>query len=105
MANTSLEGDLTLVFGGTGKTGRRLADLLRQADHGVRIGSRNAEPRFDWENRETWRPALQGVKAAYVAYQPDLAAPPGRSKPSMRSSVRRSVAVSRSSCCCRVEAK
>jgi uncharacterized protein YbjT (DUF2867 family) len=41
----------------------------------VRIGSRNAEPRFDWENRETWRPALQGVKAAYVAYQPDLAAP------------------------------
>jgi uncharacterized protein YbjT (DUF2867 family) len=75
MANTSLEGDLTLVLGGTGKTGRRLADLLRQADHGVRIGSRNAEPRFDWENRETWRPALQGVKAAYVAYQPDLAAP------------------------------
>ena len=75
MANTSLEGDLTLVLGGTGKTGRRLADLLRQADHRVRIGSRNAEPRFDWENRETWRPALQGVKAAYVAYQPDLAAP------------------------------
>jgi uncharacterized protein YbjT (DUF2867 family) len=75
MANTSLKGDLTLVIGGTGKTGRRLADLLRQAGHRVRIGSRNAEPRFDWENRETWRPALQGVKAAYVAYQPDLAAP------------------------------
>jgi uncharacterized protein YbjT (DUF2867 family) len=75
MANTSLEGDLTLVLGGTGKTGRRLADLLRQAGHGVRIGSRNAEACFDWENRDTWRPALHGVKAAYVAYQPDLAAP------------------------------
>ncbi len=34
-----------------------------------------AEPRFDWEDRATWGPALQGVKAAYVAYQPDLAAP------------------------------
>jgi uncharacterized protein YbjT (DUF2867 family) len=75
MANTSLEGDLTLVLGGTGKTGRRLADLLRQAGHGVRIDSRNAEPRFDWENRETWRPALEGVRAVYIAYQPDLAAP------------------------------
>jgi len=75
MANAGLEGDLTLVLGGTGKTGRRLADLLRQAGHGLRIGSRSAEPRFDWENRDTWRPALQGVKAAYVAYQPDLAAP------------------------------
>jgi len=26
MANAGLEGDLTLVLGGTGKTGRRLAD-------------------------------------------------------------------------------
>jgi len=75
MANAGLEGDLTLVLGGTGKTGRRLADLLRQAGHRLRVGSRNAEPRFDWENRDTWRPALQGVKAAYVTYQPDLAAP------------------------------
>jgi uncharacterized protein YbjT (DUF2867 family) len=75
MANARLEGDPTLVLGGTGKTGRRLADLLRQAGHRVRIGSRNAEPRFDWENRDSWRPALQGVRAAYVAYQPDLAAP------------------------------
>jgi uncharacterized protein YbjT (DUF2867 family) len=75
MANTSLGDDLTLVLGGTGKTGHRLADLLRQAGHRVRIGSRNAEPRFDWESRDTWTPALQGVRAAYVAYQPDLAAP------------------------------
>jgi uncharacterized protein YbjT (DUF2867 family) len=75
MANDSLKDDVILVLGGTGKTGRRVADLLRQAGKPVRIGSRTAEPRFDWENRATWRPALQGVKAAYVAYQPDLAAP------------------------------
>jgi len=75
MANDGLENDAILVLGGTGKTGRRVADLLRQARKRVRIGSRTAEPRFDWENRTTWGPALQGVKAAYVAYQPDLAAP------------------------------
>jgi hypothetical protein len=75
MANAGLGDDVSLVLGGTGKTCRRLADLLRQAGHGVRIGSRNAEARFDWENRDTWRPTLQGMRAAYVAYQPDLAAP------------------------------
>lgn len=75
MANAGLEDDVILVLGGTGKTGRRVADLLRQAGHRVRIGSRTAEPAFDWENRDSWRPALQAVKAAYVAYQPDLAAP------------------------------
>lgn len=75
MANDGLENDVILVLGGTGKTGRRVADLLRQAGKQLRIGSRTAEPRFDWENRATWGPALQGVKSAYVAYQPDLAAP------------------------------
>ena len=75
MANDGFENDVILVLGGTGKTGRRVADLLRQAGKPVRIGSRSAEPRFDWEDRATWGLALQGVKAAYVAYQPDLAAP------------------------------
>ncbi len=75
MANDGLGNDVILVLGGTGKTGRRVADLLRQAGKRVRIGSRKAEPRFDWEDRATWGPALQGVKAVYVAYQPDLAAP------------------------------
>jgi uncharacterized protein YbjT (DUF2867 family) len=75
MAITRLGDDLTLILGGTGKTGRRVADRLRQAGRGLRIGSRSAGPHFDWENRDTWAPALQGVTAAYVAYQPDLAAP------------------------------
>jgi uncharacterized protein YbjT (DUF2867 family) len=66
---------ITLVIGGTGKTGRRVADRLVKAGRQVRIGSRTAELPFDWEQQDTWDRVLQGVKAAYVAYQPDIAVP------------------------------
>jgi uncharacterized protein YbjT (DUF2867 family) len=66
---------ITLVIGGTGKTGRRVAARLVKAGRQVRIGSRSAELPFDWEKQDTWEQVLQGVKAAYVAYQPDLAVP------------------------------
>lgn len=75
MANGNPDYGITLVLGGTGKTGRRVADRLHKAARPVRIGSRSAEPPFDWEDRGTWGPALQDVKAAYVVYQPDLAVP------------------------------
>ena len=45
-----------LVLGGTGKTGRRVADRLRARGVAVRIGSRSGEPPFDWEDRDTWVP-------------------------------------------------
>lgn len=64
-----------LVLGATGKTGRRVAERLRAQGHAVRAGSRQAQPAFDWEDRATWGPALRGVKAVYVSYQPDLAVP------------------------------
>jgi uncharacterized protein YbjT (DUF2867 family) len=64
-----------LVVGGTGKTGRRVVDRLRARDIPVRIGSRSASPSFDWQNRDTWAPALECVSAAYVTYYPDLAVP------------------------------
>lgn len=64
-----------LVTGGTGKTGSRVATRLRQAGHPARIGSRSAEIPFDWADRSTWTPALFGVDAVYIAYQPDLAVP------------------------------
>src|SRR5688500_15137257 len=64
-----------LVVGGTGKTGRRVAERLAARGVPVRIGSRSAIPSFDWENRETWSDALEGVGAAYIAYYPDLAVP------------------------------
>jgi len=41
----------------------------------TRAGSRSAQPRFDWEDRDTWAPALSGVAAVYVTYYPDLAVP------------------------------
>jgi uncharacterized protein YbjT (DUF2867 family) len=64
-----------LVIGGTGKTGRRVAERLRVRNVPVRVGSRSAQPPFDWEDRTTWGPALDGVASAYVSYYPDLAVP------------------------------
>lgn len=65
----------TLILGGTGKTGRRLADRLAAQGLPVRIGSRSGTPPFDWENNTTWEPALDGVGAVYISYYPDLAVP------------------------------
>jgi uncharacterized protein YbjT (DUF2867 family) len=75
MTDESRSQSITLVTGGTGKTGRRVADRLLKAGRQVRIGSRSAELPFDWEKQDTWKPVFQGVKAVYVAYQPDLAVP------------------------------
>jgi uncharacterized protein YbjT (DUF2867 family) len=73
----SAQGDdmTTLVVGGTGKTGRRVAARLVARGVPVRIGSRSGEPRFDWEDRSTWAPALRGASAAYITYYPDIAVP------------------------------
>ncbi|HYG68110.1 MAG TPA: NAD(P)H-binding protein [Anaeromyxobacteraceae bacterium] len=65
----------TLVLGGTGKTGRRVAERLAARGVPVRIGSRAGAPPFDWENPATWPAAIAGVERVYVSYQPDLAAP------------------------------
>jgi uncharacterized protein YbjT (DUF2867 family) len=65
----------TLVLGGTGKTGRRVAERLEARGLPVRIGSRSGEPPFDWEDRSTWATALKGMGSVYVAYYPDLAVP------------------------------
>lgn len=64
-----------LVIGATGKTGSRVAAKLEAKGLPVRRGSRNSATPFDWEAPETWVPALNGVRAAYVTYFPDLAFP------------------------------
>ena len=69
------EKKMTLVLGGTGKTGRRVAERLAERGLLVRIGSRSAEPPFDWDKPDTWATALDGVSASYVSYYPDLAIP------------------------------
>jgi uncharacterized protein YbjT (DUF2867 family) len=66
---------VTLVLGGTGKTGRRVVERLEARGVPTRVGSRSAEPPFDWEDRSTWAPALRDVGNVYVTYYPDLAVP------------------------------
>ena len=64
-----------LVIGGTGKTGRRVAARLEERGIPTRIGSRTADPPFDWDDRDTWAGALEGARAAYISYYPDIAIP------------------------------
>jgi uncharacterized protein YbjT (DUF2867 family) len=64
-----------LVLGASGKTGRRVVSRLRGRGLAVRAGGRSGDPPFDWQRRGTWAAALDGVRAVYVVYSPDLAAP------------------------------
>lgn len=73
MTNTTT--DLTIVIGGNGKTGSRVAARLTELGRPIRIGSRSSGIPFDWEDGSTWIPALTGATAAYVTYYPDLAFP------------------------------
>ncbi|HKL45672.1 MAG TPA: NmrA family transcriptional regulator, partial [Roseovarius sp.] len=70
-----MQTDPILVIGATGKTGSRVAVKLEAKGFPLRRGSRSSATPFDWEAPETWGPALQGVRAAYVTYFPDLAFP------------------------------
>jgi len=67
--------NITLVLGGTGKTGRRIVERLTAQNIPTRVGSRSATPPFDWDDQTTWEPALENVKAVYISYAPDLAVP------------------------------
>ena len=69
--NDNTRQEPTLVLGGTGKTGRRVVERLSARGLPVRIGSRSGEPRFDWEDRSTWAPVLEGVGSAYVSHHLD----------------------------------
>lgn len=62
-----------LVIGSTGKTGRRIVDRLRNKGRLVREGSRHSQPAFDWADPGSWSVILEGIKAAYISYYPDLA--------------------------------
>ncbi|WP_424215957.1 NmrA family transcriptional regulator (plasmid) [Streptomyces sp. BI20] len=72
---TPLAERATLVIGGTGKTGRRVAERLVGLGVPVRVGSRSGAPAFVWEDPKTWEAALDGVGAVYVTYYPDLGFP------------------------------
>ena len=61
-----------LVLGAAGKTGRRVAGRLAGLGVPTRLASRSGATNFDWTDRTTWRPALDGAGAVYITYQPDL---------------------------------
>ncbi|MGW5847218.1 SDR family oxidoreductase [Streptomyces sp. NPDC055254] len=61
-----MSGAPVLVLGGTGKTGRRVARRLAERGRTPRIASRSGAQHFDWHDRETWAPAVEGVEAVYV---------------------------------------
>ncbi len=75
MNSTTQSEGLTLVLGGTGKTGRRIVERLASRGVPTRVGSRASDPPFDWDDQSTWDAALDGVTAAYISYAPDLAIP------------------------------
>lgn len=64
-----------LIIGKNGKTGSRVDRRLRALGHATRPVSRSTRPAFDWNDAATWRPVIEGTRAAYVTYQPDLAVP------------------------------
>ena len=72
---TSTTRPVTLVLGGTGKTGRRVAERLENRGISTRIASRSSAPCFDWNDPGSWDAALDGGTAAYMSYAPDLANP------------------------------
>jgi uncharacterized protein YbjT (DUF2867 family) len=67
--------ETTLIIGGNGKTGRRVAERLAALGAPHRIASRTGAPPFDWNDERTWPRALEGASAIYLTYHPDLAIP------------------------------
>jgi len=64
-----------LIVGANGKTGSRVQARLMQAGIPTRGVSRSTAPSFDWTTPEYWGAALEGVRAAYLTYHPDLSVP------------------------------
>ena len=72
------DASLTLLIGGSGKTGRRVRERLAARGVEARSVSRSSAIPFDWNNPGTWAAALRGVRSLYLTYSPDLAIPGAR---------------------------
>jgi uncharacterized protein YbjT (DUF2867 family) len=60
-------GNLTLVLGGTGKTGARVASRLTRLSLPVRTAARHGgDVRFDWDDPATHRNAVEGADRVYL---------------------------------------
>lgn len=73
--NEQNDNEITVIIGGTGKTGRRVAERLAAKGLPHRAVSRSSEIPFDWQDETTWEAALAGARNLYLTYYPDLAVP------------------------------
>jgi uncharacterized protein YbjT (DUF2867 family) len=65
MTNTPI-----LILGGTGKTGRRVAEHLRALDAHPRTAARHdADVHFDWASARTYAAALHSVSSVYLVIE------------------------------------
>jgi uncharacterized protein YbjT (DUF2867 family) len=71
----NLNKERVLVLGANGKTGSRVLQRLNTLGWPTQIGSRSANPKFDWEDDSTWSDALKNIHSVYVSFYPDLALP------------------------------
>ena len=81
-----------LVTGGTGKTGRRVADLLRHRGATARIATRSPngsdQVRFDWTDASSFAGAIDGVQAIYMVAPTGAAEPLDAMRPFIDQAIR-----------------
>ena len=87
---TSHRKGITLITGGTGKIGGRVAAKLAALGVPHRAVSRSSGPAFDWHEPAGWDEALKDVSTVYISIAPDLAIP--GTQPIIRAFVERAVA-------------
>ncbi|RBY85276.1 SDR family oxidoreductase [Blastococcus sp. TF02A-26] len=89
---------LTVVLGGTGRTGRRVVEALQRDGHPVRAASRGGSGpgtvRFDWTDDDTWEAALTGATRLYLMAPDGTPVDPGFVARAVESGVRRIVLLS-----------
>lgn len=88
--------DSVLVTGGTGKTGRRVADLLRSRGIDARVATRSPDAagqvRFDWADTDSFAGALDGVRAIYMVAPTGAADPLDAMRPFIDQAIEAGVA-------------
>ena len=84
MTRSTQDRGLTLVLGGTGKTGRRVIDRLDARGIPTRVGSRRASPPFDWNDEAAGIPRC-AVWTPSISPTTPTSRSPGRWKACVRS--------------------
>jgi ergot alkaloid biosynthesis protein len=84
-----------LVTGGTGKTGRRVAERLRTKGLTPRIATRSPKDesavRFQWQDPTTFEDAFQGVQAVYLVAPTDTFDTMNAMQPGLEAAIRAGV--------------